>query len=300
MNINLKQLEKAERKNKHFPLYLYPLPCTGGKSVFLSHWHTEFEIISANCEGTAEFDNTQIRFSPGDLLFVNKEVLHRVDADSDGMITAVVFDFPFLDFRASDICQIEFIEKLKSKNLIFPQIIRKKDSCYSKLYEIISGIIFYFHSNIPGKELKIKSLFYDLIFVCFSENVLTIPPKPISPSVKDTQMEYIKAALLFIETGYSRQISLSDIAAHVNLSKFHFIKLFKEFTDTTPVEFLKNVRLENSKPLLLSGLSVTETALRCGFHSIGYYIRSFKEQFGVTPKEFQKNPQTEAYKTSLP
>lgn len=175
MNINLKQLEKAERKNKHFPLYLYPLPCTGGKSVFLSHWHTEFEIISANCEGTAEFDNTQIRFSPGDLLFVNKEVLHRVDADSDGMITAVVFDFPFLDFRASDICQIEFIEKLKSKNLIFPQIIRKKDSCYSKLYEIISGYYILFSQQYPWKGAKNKIPFLRSHFCLFLRKCVNHP-----------------------------------------------------------------------------------------------------------------------------
>ena len=104
------------------------------------------------------------------------------------------------------------------------------------------------------------------------------------------QMESIKSALYFIETNYHKHITLTDMAEHVHLSKFYFIKLFQEFTDTTPALFLKNVRLENSKACLLSGRSVTETALLCGFQNISYYIRSFKNQFGMTPKEFQKNP----------
>ena len=290
MNIRLTQMEKANRNNKHFPLYLYPLRAYSGKSVFLPHWHTEYEIIIADCKGLAEFDNMQIHFFPGELLFVNQEVLHRVDAYSDGTITAIVFDLSLLSFPANDICQIEILEKMKAKKLLFPQIIQKGDCYYSALHENISDIIAYFYSDIPMKELKIKALFYDLIFNCYSENIFTVPHQARLSHTEHMQMESIKSALYFIETNYHKHITLTDMAEHVHLSKFYFIKLFQEFTDTTPALFLKNVRLENSKACLLSGLSVTETALLCGFQNISYYIRSFKNQFGMTPKEFQKNP----------
>jgi len=57
--------------------------------------------------------------------------------------------------------------------------------------------------------------------------------------------------------------------------------------DCAPVVYLKNVRLENAKILLESGLyTISETAGLCGFHSVSYLSKEFSRKYGMSPREY--------------
>ncbi len=289
MKINPKLKEKANRNNKDFPFYVYKICAKEGENVFLPHWHTEFEIILADCTGIAKLDTLCINFRAGDVLFVNKEVLHSIEALSEGSVTAIVFDFKFLDFNSNDICQKEIMENLKSKALVFPQIIYNTDKCYDKVYSNIHDMVILTGSEIQGKELKIKTLLYDLIFSFYSENRFIESSNIFLSKNEHTQVEYVKLAQSFMESNFDEQITLSDIAGYVNISKFYLIKLFKQYLDFTPSQYLKIIRLESSKELLIAGKSVSEVAMMSGFNNISYYVRAFKEQYKITPNDYKKN-----------
>ncbi len=106
-----------------------------------------------------------------------------------------------------------------------------------------------------------------------------------APYVYDNQA--INEVIRYINTHYEQQISLEELAAVANLSKSHFTKVFSENMQLTPMEYLKTIRLQNAKKMLLSHrLTVTQVSQQCGFNSSSYFTKIFKEAFNETPKEF--------------
>ena len=59
----------------------------------------------------------------------------------------------------------------------------------------------------------------------------------------------------------------------------------------TPVDYLKNFRLDYAARLLREGARVTEVALMAGFSSSSYFVKCFKAKFGMIPKEYAKSRQ---------
>lgn len=98
----------------------------------------------------------------------------------------------------------------------------------------------------------------------------------------------IDKAKEFIELHYENEIDILTLSQSVNISKFYFIKLFKELVGQTPYEYLIGVRINTSKRLLKeTDLSVAEIANRVGFGDINNYIKAFKKLTGTTPLKFK-------------
>lgn len=84
-------------------------------------------------------------------------------------------------------------------------------------------------------------------------------------------------------------IDLDQASSAVHLSRFHFSRKFKEHTGSTYMEYLNNLRLENSLIYLTNGESVSLTAEKSGFSDVSYYIKKFKQIYAKTPLEYQKS-----------
>lgn len=97
----------------------------------------------------------------------------------------------------------------------------------------------------------------------------------------------IDEAIKYIDSNYEKNISLDDLANIILLSKSHFIKLFTINMNTTPIEYLKQIRVENGKKMLMANkLSITQISRQCGFNSPSYFSKTFKSVYNETPKEF--------------
>ena len=76
----------------------------------------------------------------------------------------------------------------------------------------------------------------------------------------------------------------------MNMSRSSFYRKIKAITGLTPVDYLKNFRLDYSARLLADGMRVTEVAIQSGFTSSSYFAKCFKAKFGMIPKEYAANP----------
>ena len=93
----------------------------------------------------------------------------------------------------------------------------------------------------------------------------------------------------YIERHISEQITVDDLAAELNLSKFYFLREFKKSVGITPYQYLLNTRLERSRAMLRSGENdISSIAFELGFNDQSHFTRSFKKAFGMTPGNFQK------------
>ena len=83
-------------------------------------------------------------------------------------------------------------------------------------------------------------------------------------------------------------LSLNDVAVHVNLSSSHFSTVFSRETGETFKEYLTGVRIEKAKELLkLTGLKTFEIAYQVGYKDPHYFSAVFKKQTGVSPTDFR-------------
>jgi AraC family transcriptional regulator len=97
----------------------------------------------------------------------------------------------------------------------------------------------------------------------------------------------LQKAVDYIHLHLTDEISLKSIAAHINMSRFHFCRLFKESMGITPYQYLLQMRIEQAKQLLLqSSASVAEIAAEAGFADQSQLSRHFKRIVGVSPKQF--------------
>ena len=100
---------------------------------------------------------------------------------------------------------------------------------------------------------------------------------------------YVKDAIKRISQDFRRPVSLDDLAKAVGISKYHFAREFKRYTNMTPNEYLITTRLNFAKELLkYSSLSIEQITYECGFHYLSYFAKQFYKHENLTPLQFRK------------
>ncbi len=119
----------------------------------------------------------------------------------------------------------------------------------------------------------------DLLLFTLQSN--TSPGSRISPVVS--------SAIKLLEAEFREDIDLTYVCQKLSVSKFYFLRTFKEQTGFTPNEYLITLRLNHAKSLLRSTLlTIEEIALECGFTTSTYFIQVFKKKENVTPLHYRK------------
>lgn len=107
------------------------------------------------------------------------------------------------------------------------------------------------------------------------------------PSLNRVDAEFLKTLDDYIRDNISEEeFSIDVMAKQMNMSRSSFYRKLKSVTSMTPVDYLKNYRLDYSAQLLLDGVRVTEVAAMSGFTSSSYFAKCFNAKFGMRPKEY--------------
>ncbi len=112
-----------------------------------------------------------------------------------------------------------------------------------------------------------------------------------SPSCRRAEKERVHEAVNHIEAHAADPLSLNDIAASVDLSPFHFLRVFRQELGVTPHQYLIRARLRRAVDLLRdTPLSVTEVAYEAGYADLSNFVRTFHREIGCSPREFRRCP----------
>jgi AraC-like DNA-binding protein len=114
--------------------------------------------------------------------------------------------------------------------------------------------------------------------------------KASSQSIRTDLHKKLRLAIKYMRDNLEEVVTLENLADAAHLSPFHFLRLFKETYETTPIRFLTHLRLKNACRILKkTKRPIGRVGNACGFENESSFIRLFKKEFGMTPQTYRKN-----------
>ena len=102
-------------------------------------------------------------------------------------------------------------------------------------------------------------------------------------------LDRILQGVQFIDSHFSEDITLEQIAEKSGITPNYFTKLFHQFFQVKLWDYITAKRIDQAKKLLVGQeLSVLEIALSCGFHNTANFNRAFLKFTGITPTAYKK------------
>lgn len=97
----------------------------------------------------------------------------------------------------------------------------------------------------------------------------------------------IKKAVEYINGSLKEQPSVEELAKHIGMSKYHFIRTFKGYVGLTPKQFMHSLTLNRAKTHVKNSKSILDSSLDIGLSSPSRLHELFVNIMGVTPKEYR-------------
>lgn len=251
---------------------------------YAPHWHNALEII---CPIENYYDviigENSYHINPGEILIIPSGEIHQLQAPDSGTRFIFMFDLSAISgLNGFSNIQSIMAQPLFITNTSHPYI-------HDDLYRLLMQISNEYFGMDAFKELTIFSLLINF-FVHIGNN--HINNSQFFPNVRVyKQKEYIQKfndVMDYIDTHYMDELTLEDVASTIGFSKYHFTRLFKQYTNTTFYDYLSFKRIKVAESLLMQpDLSITEIALQSGFSSISTFNRCFKQQKNCTPSEYR-------------
>lgn len=253
----------------------------------IRHIHEEYEIYYLIEGERYYFINQQTYLvTPGTLVFIDKEQVHRTGMASAGphhdRIVLGILEEPFSSFLASfGGLQLQSFFTEQGSILTLPEDMRPY--IQSLLQDIASELM----EKKPGYLLSAMTKLVEFFIA-----VLRLQPvgPTISAPAKHPNPKYQKVDEVahYIVEHCTERISLEDLAGRFYINKFYLSRIFKEVTSFTINDYLNVNRIKKAHRLLLeTNDSITSIAEQLGYENITYFERVFKKYRNMTPLKYR-------------
>lgn len=236
------------------------------KKQMVLNIHENLELLFfLEGEGSVTFNGETCPVRQGDLAVVNCYVSHQVRTDGHLKEFCLIIDNGFCRYNGIDPTALSFENVVRDETIgtLMEQVM---EACYEP---------------DAFRNIAIKSgVLAVLLHLCRHYSV----SRQQSLSTGDPALGYVCQAAAFIKENLSQPLSADRVAAHVGLSKYHFLREFKRITGHTLVHYINALRCGQAQRLLEQGdCKVKEAASLCGFSNHSYFTKVFRQHTGQYP-----------------
>ena len=268
-------------KIDYLPGYSYRIWHNDTDQGFPNHKHPALEIILCAKESySITIKEETFKLHEGDIIFIPPMEEHFIQAPEGGERFILLFDVAFFDYFHSQDQVLDYFSHPKVLG------INNASHLYPFVYSGINKIIQLYFKNEEMNELEIYS---ELLKICRLMCNSTEETGKEETSTHSEIYDKFVRVLSYIETNYAEDMSLESVAKTAGFSKYHFSRLFKQYTDTTFYDYLCTKRIMVAKKLLLTNIPVTDVAFQTGFNNLTTFCRCFKKYTGYSPSSFKNN-----------
>lgn len=251
-----------------------------------AHWHRAVELVytqESSCRvrvGKADYDLCEqnlLMIAPGDIhsLHTSQEKGQRI----------------FLQFDPSLLHTLDGGSLLKTALLQTRKLDTSgKSDLVREIGRHIQCILQALEENDPSYTLYLHARISDILFL-LSRLLLaeTQTAGFADRQGRQTGLEKLNQALLYIEANYGSELTLRDVSQAAGFSEFHFSRLFKESMEMNFHDYLNEFRVKKAERLLVeTDTSVSDAAFSAGFNSLSTFHRVFRELKGCSPSAYRR------------
>ena len=291
--------EKDQKEIKKHGNYEFPVHISLEKiqayeqNSFPWHWHPEIELTWI-MSGQIEYlvNDKKYLLCEGEGLFGNSNSLHSgymVDK-KDCTYLSITFHPRIIYGYENSLLQTKYVDFITTNESWHSLKLQKEIKWHQDIIDQIKNIHRISQTPLPDYELQVH-LILTIIWQKLYQYYNSLPASEQQPQKHLTRLKDI---LSYIHIHYSQEITLDEIADHVNICKSECCRFFKKYMKMTIFEYILFLRIQNSLPLLREGESVTKIASMTGFSSPAYYGQIFKRYMGCSPSRYRKDHMEDA------
>lgn len=245
------------------------------------HWHDDVEfiyVVSGSIGYVVNEDTFSLRAGEG--LFVNSRQRHVILAgDEDAMLYCLIFH-PVVLSSCKYIAGNYVVPLLGSVPYV---VLREETDWQCRLLTEIAAMQPYVTQTHGHMQVMIS--LYRIMEELYEHLVRS--DKETGELNKDLMS--MRQMTAYVQEHYRGKVLLQEICAAGNVGKTKCNELFMENYNVTPMEYLRNYRLEQSAKMLeISDMSITEIACENGFTDGSYFTKIFRQQVGCSPQDYRR------------
>ncbi|PGT98329.1 MULTISPECIES: AraC family transcriptional regulator [Bacillus cereus group] len=276
--------EIPQSQRDHLPVKLLYVT----KSKYNKYWHstnhahhfTELLYITKG-KGTFIFNKEEIPVKEHDLIIINPNVEHTERSDTNHPLEYIALGIQGLSFSSTENPgQITIYNyKQEQKNFLFylQQLLEEAEN-QQEDYELIMQDIL---------EILLLKMMRKKAF-----NVEKTSSQKINKDI-----EFVKN---YIKQHFRENISLDTLAKVGHINKYYLSHSFRKFVGVSPIEYLIQIRIRESKILLeTTNYPISNISTITGFSSQSFFAQSFKRETNLSPSKYRNTINSNKNKTDF-
>jgi len=265
---------------KHFDYQYYPTPW---------HFHPEYELVLVTESTGRRFIGDEISdFGPGDLVFLGPSLPHLYRNDP-------AYYSNQCNQRAKSIV-VHFLESSFGESFLALQEAQKISSLFGNS---VRGLEITGETNtIINKKMHALCelsgfsrwlLLVEILHVLSESKDLKFISRTHVQGRNETESDRMNKVFEFIMKNFNRDITVEEVARHVNLAENSFSRYFSKRTRKTFIAFVNEVRLNYACKLLRENqVNISEICFQSGFNNLSNFNRQFKCLYKISPMTYRK------------
>lgn len=243
------------------------------KSVFRLHNHDDYEIYMF-IEGDSNYvvEGRSYSLQPYDMIVIRRHEMHRVYHRSNAPYSRFVIMVKpeFFDEHACRVYERQFKETHSDAgNKITADVVRS-----SGLYDAYMRLKKYSCEFTVTHDPVVQSIIVEILYLIDKVTLF---------AHDDSSNKQLADVINYINSHYTEDLYLEDIASRFFISKYHLCHLFKETTGLTMHTYINRKRITRVRELVADGSNITNAVVNAGFNNYSSFYRAYVKVFGVSP-----------------
>lgn len=241
----------------------------GSSACYHAHSHDEFSFGIIE-QGSARYQNGRSAHSvqTGHTVTINPGDVHACNPADDQHWS---YRMLFVDSHWFGSLQQELFGRYDLDYLPFLQHYQSEAETFWRFKGLFDTLKYENHALLAESQLV------DFVQHCFQSDIKPLPRR--TPALEKAKERLIDELAV--------NHSLTDLAQEVGLSRYHFLRSFKQAYGLSPHALQLDERIKKAKVLLKCGHSIVATASELGFADQSHLQRNFKRRLALTPKQYQ-------------
>ncbi len=249
-------------------------------------------FMNVNGATHCEVNGHRVRVDSQNYFLTNSQETYTLDIGNQGPIET--FNIHFGDAFSESI--LKGLAQNRLTDLDSPDkegaIPRFFSRLYQKDHQLEHMIMDIYHSQhiLSNDELLLEEKLADILAYLIHQHnnevmkLTTLSSEKIS--TREETYKRISRSVDYIHSHYEENIKLETLAQIACMSRYHFLRSFKEVMKLSPHQYIIRLQLNRAKQLLKTQKDISSVAYQVGFNDLSSFSRSFKKFTGVSPSRF--------------